>query len=207
MFRVPPLVLNRRIIVDTALAMMDRDGYAAFSMPRLGDQLGVRTPSLYHHFRDRADIMAEVARTVVLKARLPEWRPGEHWTEYFVELAVNFRRAILAHRNTAPVLLQFLPRDVLRSLYENGAVQLTEHTAIPRSAHVLFLDGLEKLIIGAALIEAVGPAGVRDEPFSGVDPVAEPTLAAAVEANELDGEQLFVQAVRAFLNGVASSAS
>src|SRR5882762_6793046 len=129
MSRVPPLVLNRRIIVDTALEMMDRDGYTAFSMPRLGDELGVRTPSLYHHFRDRADIMAEVARTVVLKTRLPTWRADAHWTEYFVELAVNFRRSILAHRNTAPVLLQFLPRDVLLPLYEKGAVQLVEHTA------------------------------------------------------------------------------
>lgn len=206
MSRVPPLVLNRRIIVDTALEMMDRDGYAAFSMPRLGDELGVRTPSLYHHFRDRADIMAEVARTVVLKARLPTRRPGAHWTEYFLELAVNFRRAILAHRNTAPVLLQFLPRDVLVPLYENGAVQLTEHTAIPRSAHVLFLDGLEKLIIGAVLIEAIGPVGSRAEPFAGVDPVEQPTLAAAVRANELDAEQLFVRTVRAFLDGVAGTA-
>lgn len=203
----PSLVLNRRIIVDTALEMMDRDGYAAFSMPRLGDELGVRTPSLYHHFRDRADIMAEVARTVVLKTPMPVRRPGAPWIEYFVELSVNFRRAILAHRNTAPVLLQFLPRDVLVALYENGAVQLAEHTDIPRSVHVLFLDGLEKLVIGAALIEAVHPEVARTVPFPEVDPLEQPALSAAVEANVLDAEQLFVQTVRAFLNGVAGGVS
>ncbi len=209
MSRATQPVLNRRLIAETALAMMDRDGYAAFSMPRLGDELGVRTPSLYHHFRDRADVLAEVARTVVLRTPVPDRRPVARWQDYFVELAVNFRRTILRHANAAPVLLQFLPRDMLVALYERAAVELDEHTDVPASAHVLFLDGLEKLTIGAALIEAVtsaGPATYRGEragPFPSVDPEAQPRLAAAVAVNDLDAEQLFVRAVLAFLTGVA----
>jgi len=206
MSRLPSPVLNRRIIADTALEMMDRDGYAAFSMPRLGDELGVRTPSLYHHFRDRADILAEVARTVVLKTEVPEQRPDEPWTEYFVELSVNFRRAILRHRNTAPVLLQFLPRDVLLARYEIAAAQLAQQPEVLPSQHVLFMDGLEKLTLGSALVEAVGPS-TRTTPFPTATPDAQPLLTAAVRANELDSEQLFVETVRAFLAGVAAAAA
>jgi TetR/AcrR family tetracycline transcriptional repressor len=206
MSRVPSPVLNRRIIADTALEMMDRDGYAAFSMPRLGDELGVRTPSLYHHFRDRADILAEVARTVVLKTEVPEQRPDEPWTEYFVELSVNFRRTILRHRNTAPVLLQFLPRDVLLARYEIAAAQLAQLSEILPSQHVLFMDGLEKLTLGSALVDAVGPSGARTAPFPTATPEAQPLLAAAVRSNEMDAEQLFVETVRAFLAGVAGKA-
>jgi len=205
MSRVPSPVLNRRIIADTALEMMDRDGYAAFSMPRLGDELGVRTPSLYHHFRDRADILAEVARTVVLKTEVPKWRAGTPWIEHFVEFSVNFRRVILAHRNTAPVLLQFMPRDVLLARYEIAARELAEHAGQLPATHVLFLDGLDKITIGSALIDAVNPGSGGSVPFSNVDPEAQPRLAAAVRANELDSEQLFIETVRAFLAGVAGA--
>lgn len=205
MSRVSSPVLNRRIIADTALEMMDRDGYAAFSMPRLGDELGVRTPSLYHHFRDRADILAEVARTVVLMTEVPEQRPDVPWTEYFVELSVNFRRTILLHRNTAPVLLQFLPRDVLLARYEIAAAQLARHSEVLPSMHVLFMDGLEKLTLGSALVEAVAPKAARATPFPTATPQAQPRLTAAVRANELDSEQLFVETVRAFLAGVAGT--
>jgi AcrR family transcriptional regulator len=204
MSRATAPLLTRRSIVDTALRMIDRDGYTAFSMPRLGDELGVRTPSLYHHFRDRADVMAEIARTVVLRTPRPTLPPGAPWQDYFVELALNFRRTILAHRNCAPVLLQYLPRDVLVRLYEAAALELAEHEAtVPRFLHVLFLDGLERLTIGSALIEAIDPRSHSQSPFPMISPEEHPNLSAAVAANTLDPEQLFVATVRAFLVGVA----
>jgi len=204
--RNTPPALSRRVIVETALAIMDQDGYGAFSMPKLGDALGVRTPSLYHHFRDRADILVEVAKVVVLETEVPHRRADAPWTDYFVELSVNFRRTILRHHNTAAVLVQFLPRDVLAPLYETAALILAEVPTVPLSAHVLILDGLERLTIGTALIEASRPSHGPDTAFPNVDPDAHPQLAAAVGANALDAEQLFIETIRAFLSGVEAAA-
>ncbi|GAA5156136.1 hypothetical protein GCM10023321_31220 [Pseudonocardia eucalypti] len=196
------------MIVDTALQLMDTDGYAAFSMPKLGDVLGIRTPSLYHHFRDRAEIMAEVARRVVRETQLPERRSGDHWTEYFVELSTNFRATILRHRNAAPVLVQFLPRDIMTSLYETAAVLLNEVAELPKSQHVLIIDGLERLTIGSALVESslesgAAPGSARSA-FPNVDAERQPHLAEAVRSNERDAEQLFIASVRAFLAGATN---
>jgi AcrR family transcriptional regulator len=204
--RNPSVTLTRRLIVEAALELMDRDGYAAFSMPRLGDLLGVRTPSLYHHFRDREDILAEVAKMVVLETKLPSRRQGEHWTDWFIELSVNFRATILRHRNTAAVLLQFLPRDLLAELYETAATRLRTNTHVPLSAHVLILDGLERFTIGAALIESTRSAHGPGSAFPNVDPEHHPGLAAAAAENELDSERLFVASLRAFLAGVEATA-
>lgn len=195
-------VLTRRIIAKAALEMMDAEGYAAFSMPKLGARLGIRTPSLYHHFRDRADLLSEVARMVVTKTDLPPWEGPELWREYFVALAVNFRRTLLAHANTAPVLVQFLPREVMIGLYELSVGRLREVRELPISCHVLILDRMEKLTLGTALIEASVPLDLRDTPFPRLDPERQPHLAAAVAANQLDAEQLFVLSLRAFLDGV-----
>lgn len=206
MSRVALPVLTRRTIARAALDLMDRDGYAAFTVPRLGDQLGVRTASLYHHFRDRADILAEVARTIVLETEVPDEDPDLPWTEYYVQYSVNFRRTLLRHRQAAPVLLQFLPRDVLLARYETVATQLRQHPEIPPSRHLLFMEGLEKLTLGSALVEAAAPVGTRRNPFPTASEDEHPALMAAARFNEFDPEQLFVEVVRTFLNGVAGTA-
>lgn len=205
--RAAPPQLTRRTIVRTALGLLDRDGYATFSLPRLGDELGIRTPSLYHHFRDRAELLAEVARTVVRETEIPDRREGADWTEYFVELSVNFRRTILRHPNVGPVLVQFLPRDILTSRYEQSAAILAETTEIPISAHVLILDGLERFVLGNALIESTAPQPSDNDPFPNADPDTQPRLTAAIAANHLDAEARFIASVRAFLTGAARFAT
>ncbi|WP_157734968.1 TetR/AcrR family transcriptional regulator [Pseudofrankia inefficax] len=196
--------LTRQAIVRTALTMVERDGYAAFTMPRLGDELGVRTASLYHHFRDRADILTEIARTIVLETDLPRIAPSAHWTEYFVTLAVNFRRTILRHRNAAPILLQFLPRDVLTPLYETAAQVLDQADELAPSSRILVLDGMDRIGLGSALLEAAA-SPEADGPFPNASAEAQPTLTAALTQNALDAEQLFVESIRAFLAGVLAN--
>lgn len=200
-----PPMLTRRSIARAALEVMDRDGYAAFTVPRLSTHLGVRTASLYHHFRDRADILAEVARMIVLETEVPDHDPGRPWTEYYVQYSVNFRRTLLRHRQSAPVLLQFLPRDVLLTRYEAVANQLAHHPEVPPSKHVLFMEGLEKLTLGSALVEAAAPMGTRSNPFPSASEEEHPALMAAARSNELEPEQLFIEVVRTFLEGIAGT--
>ncbi|NMO91606.1 TetR family transcriptional regulator [Actinomycetospora sp. TBRC 11914] len=182
---------------------MDRDGFNGFSLPRLGDELGVRTPSLYYHFRDRAELLAAVARGIVRQTVLPPIPDEERWEDWFVELTVNFRRAALAHPRATPVLLQFLPRDVMTDLYENAAVLLTRFGDLEPGRRVLLLDGLEKLTIGTIVVEAAREPG--GGAFGGVDPEIHPRLAEAADAQPEDGEEFFRQAVEAFVRGVRTA--
>ena len=78
-------------------------------------ELNVQAPSLYHHFRDRADILRTVARAIVLQSRVPAPAACRTWVDWFVGISLSFRRAVLSHRNAAPILLEFMPRDVLIS--------------------------------------------------------------------------------------------
>jgi AcrR family transcriptional regulator len=207
MVRPAAITLTRDTIVDAALELMDRDGYAAFTLPRLSEVLGVRTPSLYHHFRDRGELLNEVARRVVQQTPLPRRRPGAPWTEFFVDLSVNFRRTVLRHPNAAPVLVQFLPRDVMTPLFEVAASELATVDELPLRLHVLVLDGLEKLALGAALVESAHPAASGRDAFGDLDPQEQPRLARAAAASAMNAEQLFVAAVRAFLDGVRRAVS
>ena len=49
-----------RQIVDAALAILDGEGPAAVTMRRVGDAVGMRAPSLYKHFPDKAHLEAAI---------------------------------------------------------------------------------------------------------------------------------------------------
>lgn len=197
---VRPLI-SRSVVVAGAVDIIGALGLEAFSLPRLAATLGVRTPSLYHHFRDRDSILLAVARYVAGSAVDVSGRPpGPEWPEHFVVLALNFRRSFLRHRNTAQLLLHHRPRDLLPGGYE-GAAAFLRASDVPVRLHIPILDGMETLLIGTVLSEALSPFFIGRQRFSVADEAAQPLLAAAVRASAADAEELLAAKVRAFLIG------
>src|SRR5262245_6661925 len=195
-------LISRAAAVQASIEIIDAEGLEAFSLPRLAEHLGVRAPSLYHHFADKNEILSGVARDIAgASVARPRRAPGPDWPEYFVSLALNFRQSVLRHRNAAPLLLQYLPRDLLVGGYENAARFLRD-SGVPARLHVRILDGMETLSIGAVLTEAVGRPRNRSTMFPKVDPLSQPVLAEALAANDLSAKQLFEAKVRSFLHGV-----
>lgn len=194
-------MLSRKIIVTAALAIIDADGLEAFSLTRLAREMGVQAPSLYHHFPDKASILEAVARSIIRETPQPVARDTDDWIEYFVALSLLFRRTILRHAHAAPILLEFMPREVFTPAYETSATFL-EEVGIPPHLHVLVLDGLDRLTLGAALTDAMkAPAG-QDRVFPHADPQQHPALVRAIGNNALDPETLWVESVRTFLRGI-----
>jgi AcrR family transcriptional regulator len=189
-------------VIQTSLRIIDEEGLDAFSLPRLSRELNVRAPSLYHHFADKAEILRGIARVIVLQARLPDHEQAPNWIEWFVQVSLSFRASVLKHRNAAPILLQFMPRDVLVRTYDASA-QILAELGVPAGQQVLILDGLDRLTLGATITEAVRDVAEGAQAFDNARPETEPTLSAAVAANELDAAQLFAETIRSFLRGVA----
>src|SRR5436190_1314527 len=77
MARPKTALIDREDAVRTALEMIDEDGLSSFSLEKLSKRLGVRGPSLYHHFDDRADLLAHVARLVLTEVPARSGRQGE----------------------------------------------------------------------------------------------------------------------------------
>ncbi|NMO03690.1 TetR family transcriptional regulator [Gordonia sp. TBRC 11910] len=195
-------LISREAAVAASIEIIDSEGLDAFSLPKLAKHLGVRAPSLYHHFADKNEILTEVARHIAGRSvATPRRKPGPDWPEYFVALALNFRQSILRHRNAAPILLQYLPRDLFVSTYEDRAKFLLD-SGVPTELHVRILDGMEVLAIGAVLTEAMRKPSTKSTIFPNVDPQSQPLLAQALASNELTQKQLFEETVRSFLHGI-----
>jgi TetR/AcrR family transcriptional regulator, tetracycline repressor protein len=89
--------LNRDRIVDAALAIMDAEDLDAVSMRRVAREVGVEAMSLYHHVRDKEDLLDGVCARVMRDFRYPpEDRP---WIEVARDGAREWRRVLREHPN------------------------------------------------------------------------------------------------------------
>jgi AcrR family transcriptional regulator len=199
-------LISRTAAVEASIEIIDSEGLDAFSLPRLAAHLGVRAPSLYHHFADKNEILTAIARHVAGKSVIrPRRLPGPDWPEYFVSLGLNFRQSVLRHRNAAPVLIEHLPRETLVGQYEDAARFLRD-SGVPIHLHLQILDGMETLCVGAVLAEAVRKPRSR-QVFPAVDPVRYPNLTEALAVNDLSVKELFAERIRSFLYGVVLNES
>lgn len=198
-------LISTTAAVQASIGIIDAEGLEAFSLPRLAKELGVRAPSLYHHFADKSEILAAVARDIGgTSVARPRRRPGPDWPEYFVALGLNFRQSVLRHRNAAPILLQYLPRELLIGTYESTAEFLLA-SGVPSELHVQILDGMENLVVGSVLTEAMRPASTRRAIFPNVDEASQPMLTRALRSNDLTPKQLYEERIRSFLRGVMTA--
>jgi AcrR family transcriptional regulator len=84
--------LGRARVVAAARELLDEEGLAAFSMPRLGERLGVTAMALYRHVSDRADLESAVVELVLSDLAVADdsehavatWmhRVRAHWLEH-----------------------------------------------------------------------------------------------------------------------------
>lgn len=189
--------ITRNAVVAAAVEIIDRDGMDGFSLERIATTLGVRAPSLYNHFADKTEILAEVARAIVLETpRIPDPAEGR-WQEWLIAESLEFRNTLLRHPNLVPVVFAWFPEKLLHKLYAQYSELLSEN-GVPSSRHLLLLEAAHRMVVGSAMCTATGrPALVEFPPPSAGD-ARDDTTAATRDADEL----LFVEMLGAFLAGV-----
>lgn len=94
--------LDRETITRAAVELLDEAGLAELSTRRLAIKLGVRSPTLYWHVRNKAELLDLVAETICADAfRIDETLP---WREQLLSGLRQFRALLLAHRDAAALL-------------------------------------------------------------------------------------------------------
>jgi AcrR family transcriptional regulator len=190
-------LISRERAARAALGVIDVLGLDALSLELVAQRLGVRAPSLYYHFRDKRELLAEIARLILLDVQAPDAK-GKHWKQALLDLAVATRRSILQHPNAAPLLLQFFPRHVLLAAYDHWLAICP----LPAEQHMILIEGLDKLTMGSALFEA-SCRSRSIEPIPQFDRAKLPHLATAIRASGHGDEALFLATITAFLDGLS----
>ncbi len=200
-------LISRSAAAQAALDVIDEVGLARFSLNHVARKLGVSSPSLYHYFQDKDELLEEVVRLLFLG--LPELKDGLAlpelkssalpFEERMVNLCVSARHAILKHPNAAVLVLQYFPRRLLLQAYEDAA----DANPYPPQFHMVILEGTDKLMFGSALFGAAARArGIDTMPV--FKPDGYPAVARALQASPFsDDEKLLEETLRMFFLGAA----
>lgn len=95
-------LLSKERIRDAALALIDADGLAAFSMRRLADGLGVQAASIYGHYATKDEVLDAVANRLVAEVDTRGFARG--WRQGLLVWARSYRDALIAHPNAVPLI-------------------------------------------------------------------------------------------------------
>lgn len=189
-------IISRERAARAALKVIDKNGLEGLSLQMVAKKMGVKAPSLYYHFKNKAELLADVARLLMTDAEAStadieysDWREGQ------LALAVATRRTILSHPHAAPLILQFFPRHLTLDAYDRWAGKSSD---LPADQKMQVLEGLEKLTFGSALFGARSIA-TNSDPMPEFDPEKFPHLALALEANPLNEEEMFIAVARRFI--------
>ena len=93
--RAPWGTINREQIVDAAERAVRAGGYEQMTIRSLAADLGVSPMALYHHVRDKDDLLDEVVDRLLARA----WKPradSTNWRAWIVEAADKLRHLLVA---------------------------------------------------------------------------------------------------------------
>jgi AcrR family transcriptional regulator len=93
--------LDRETIVRAAQRVLDEDGLAGLTVRRIGSELGADPTAIYRHFRDKDELVVELADRAF--ASLPEPDPALPWQE---RLRRMLRAALELYRENPDFAIQ-----------------------------------------------------------------------------------------------------
>ena len=94
-------ILSKPAIRAAALAVIDRDGLEKLSMRKLAQELDVRAASLYSHYGNKDELLAEISDEVTADIDVSGF--DQDWREGLARWARSYRDALTRHPNLVPV--------------------------------------------------------------------------------------------------------
>jgi len=189
-------LINKEATLEAALRIIDREGMDALSIRRLAAELNVTGSSLYHHFKDKDEILAGVVALALEDVRVPE-DEGLDWRDWLIRNADSYRRVLLEHPGLIPVLLKRHPLRLGMNVHEMSVAAL-ERQGVPQGKLIPVVETLEQLALGMALYQS---AIAREGPITDFYK-SHPRLRAATDASAFTPDDLFPLVARAAVDSI-----
>ena len=99
--------LNREVIAQAGLRLLDEAGIDGVTMRTLAATLGVRAPTLYWHVKSKRELLDAMADVIAADAidGLRSRRPEESIENWLADMTRTFRAAMLRYRDGARVFV------------------------------------------------------------------------------------------------------
>ncbi|MFI5782423.1 TetR/AcrR family transcriptional regulator [Nocardia sp. NPDC051570] len=149
-----PRFLSREVLLDAAMAVVERDGSDKLTIRALGADLGVDHTAIYRHFRSMDELLLALADRLLATA-LADFEPAPDWRTTVRELSIRVRRAYLTHPRLAVLAAARVTRgDAEFRIVDLGVAALKAAGMDDRAAARYYLAWAH-LVLGATVLEAI----------------------------------------------------
>ncbi len=156
---------GREPVVRAALKLLDREGLEGFTLRNVAAEIGVRAPSLYWRFRNKQDLVDEMATQVLLDvgAELTNAPLPPAWPDLTRLIARTLRGMLLRYRDGARMVAGTRVRSTEVYQYMEAALQVFADQGIAPDAAALCFKTVTDFVVGFTIEQqaVVSKAGER----------------------------------------------
>ncbi|MEO6059109.1 MAG: TetR/AcrR family transcriptional regulator [Candidatus Limnocylindria bacterium] len=137
--------LSRERVLRAGVQLADEGGLESLSMRRLAMALGVEAMSLYHHVRNKRDLLSWMLDAVYAEIELPP--PAGDWRSAIRSTAISFHQVLLRHRWACSLLMSPLEVSPSQLRYMDGilgrlrgagfSAEMTHHAYHAVDSHIV----------------------------------------------------------------------
>lgn len=194
--------VNRSTIISAALELLEEGGLDELTMRKLAARLEVKSPALYWHFRNKQELLDEMARAVQARQDLGPPGEGERWREWLTRRARERREILLSHRDGARLVAGSSPGPDIAVTFDQELHALVLQGFTPVKA-MRAITALGSYITGFVLEEQARLRREESPPGGAGQEQAVPTLMAAIrDGGPPDGPAAFEDGLALLLNGI-----
>ncbi len=191
--------LDRTAMIDAALKLLDEVGLEGLTLRRLASELNVQAPAIYWHFKNKQELLDEMASTALRRGlRGMPSSTRMSWEKWALAYGRNMRRIFLSYRDGARMISGTRLTDT--SLYASmeSALQRLTEAGFSNYQAVVALSTIYSYAVGFVIEEqaAVGDTFFDLEARNArIDPAKQPLAREA-------GKYLFTRYDRRFMDGL-----
>src|SRR5215475_5439375 len=142
--------LNKAGIVAAALAIADAEGFAAVSMRRVAQELGVGTMSLYYYAKSKVELVSAMDDALMAEVLVPTL--PEDWREALTAIALRTRDVFVRHP-WALSSMQSAPPGVNAMLHMEQCLEALAKTSMTTKKKLTLLALVDDFVFGYTLRE------------------------------------------------------
>ena len=188
--------LSREAVLAAALTIIDEGGLEACTMRAVAAELGVEAMSLYWHIPNKEALLDGVIERVLMEVD-QDRREHDDWRERLRHFARIFRRVILRHRNTLPLIASRpLGAYVAAGRMTEAGIESLERAGFDRQTAIRAARTVSRYVIGFTMAERIPEPATLP---AAVSPALEELLASVATD---DREELFEFGLETLIEGL-----
>ena len=208
--------IDAKAVVRAGLEILDEEGLERVTLRQIASKLGVQAPALYWHFKDKSDIIDDMAQAILKDGGFEDLAfPSDKnaWAEWLTHTARSLRQSMLSHREGGRIVAGASFRSKAMMRLKTRSTQVLNEAGFDLLHASLASETVINYVWGYVIEEQALPPELESNPKffeqfiprSKEDPEWKIIEDVNNQRNKWTGEELFDWGLQVIIDGLRSS--